>query len=233
MAAAGGLQSVSHEKILMEPITHETIFSASLGARERLLTHAVGYGVGIGLPVLLGATFALAFSQPLLLLFPVPFVLAFGMPYFLRPRGYAVNSGEIAVIRTVGRTSVPLDRVRAVLSPATSPPGLSIGLARVEGIHGTFGRYWNKTWGRYQVFITNHVNTVELRLENGSRVILSPDDSKAFLVAVRTVASARGIPIVSLRSRSVTFTQKCAKPLTQGLAGCSDNSRATIAAELA
>jgi hypothetical protein len=179
----------------MGSITYETIFSASLGARERLVTYAVGYGVGIGVPLILGVSFAVGFSQPLILLLPVPFVLAFGVPYFLRPTGYAVTPGEIAVIRTIGRKTIPLDRVREILSPATSPPGLSIGLARVEGIHGTFGSYWNKTWGRYQVFVTNHLNSVELRLEDGSRVILSPDDPMAFLSAVRTVTSERGIAI--------------------------------------
>ena len=179
----------------MESTTYENIFSASLGARERLVTYAAGYGVGIGVPLILGVSFAVGFSQPLILLFPVPFLLAFGVPYFFRPTGYAVTPSEIAVIRTIGRKSIPLDRVREVLSPASSPPGFSIGLARVEGIHGTFGSYWNKTWGRYQVFVTNHFNKVEVRLENGSRVILSPDDPMAFLTAVRTVASERGITI--------------------------------------
>ena len=59
---------------------YESVFSASLGARERLLTFAVGYGVGIGVPLILGVSFAAGFSQPLLLLLPIPFVLAFGAP---------------------------------------------------------------------------------------------------------------------------------------------------------
>jgi hypothetical protein len=174
---------------------YESVFSASLGPRERLLTYAVGYGVGIGLPLILGISFAVGFSQPLILLFPVPFVLAFGAPYFFRPTGYAVTSSEIAVIRAIGRKRIPLEAVREMLSPASSPPGFSIGLARVEGFHGTFGSYWNKTWGRYQVFVTNHLNRVEVRLEGGSRVILSPDDPMAFINAVRKAALELGITI--------------------------------------
>lgn len=179
----------------MGSTAYENIFSASLGPRERLLTYAVGYGVGIGLPLILGVSFAVGFSQPLILLFPVPFMLAFGAPYFFRPTGYAVTSSAIAVIRAIGRKRIPLEAVREVLSPASSPPGFSIGLARVEGIHGTFGSYWNKTWGRYQVFVTNHLNRVEVRLEGGSRVILSPDDPMAFLAAVRKAALELGITI--------------------------------------
>ncbi len=147
------------------------------------------------MPLILGISFAVGFSKPLLLLFPVPFVLAFGAPYFFRPTGYAVTSTEIAVIRAIGRKRIPLEAVRELVSPPTSPPGCSIGLARVEGIHGTFGSYWNKTWGRYQVFITNHLNTVEIRLDGGSRVILSPDDPMAFIDAVRKAALELGITI--------------------------------------
>ena len=179
----------------MGSLMYESVFSASLGPRERLLTYAVGYGVGMGVPFLLGVSSAVGFSKPLLLLFPVPFMLAFGAPYFFRPTGYAVTSSEIAVIRAIGRKRIPLEAVRDVLSPASSPPGFSIGLARVEGIHGTFGSYWNKTWGRYQVFVTNHLNRVEVRLEGGSRVILSPDDPMAFLDAVRKAALELGTTI--------------------------------------
>jgi len=179
----------------MGTIAYESIFSASLGARERLVTYAVGYGVGIGLPLILGVSLAIGFSQPLILLFPIPFVLAFGAPYFLRPTGYAVNRGEIAIIRAIGRKSIPVDEVREVFNPATSPPGFSIGLVRVEGIHGTFGTYWNRTWGRYQIFVTNHSNSVELRLEDSSRVILSPDNPSAFVAAISEVASECGITI--------------------------------------
>ena len=192
---AAELESLHTRKNLIGSLIYESVFSASLGPRERLLTYAVGYGVGIGVPFILGISFAVGFLQPLLLLFPVPFVLAFGAPYFFRPTGYAVSSSEIAVIRAIGRKRIPLEAICEILSPATSPPGISIGLARVEGIHGTFGSYWNKTWGHYQVFVTNHLNTVEVRLEVGSRVILSPDDPMAFIDAVRKTALELGITI--------------------------------------
>ena len=192
---AADLKPLRASRSFMGSLIYENVFSASLGARERLLTYAVGYVVGIGLPLILGICFAVGFSQPLILLFPVPFVLAFGAPYFFRPTGYAVTSSEIAVIRAIGRKRIALETVREIVSPATSPPGCSIGLARVEGIHGTFGSYWNKTWGRYQVFVTNHLNTVEVRIEGGSRVILSPDDPMAFIEAVRRAALELGITI--------------------------------------
>lgn len=173
----------------------ERMFPATLGSRERLVTYAVAYGVGIGVPLILGVSFAIGFSQPLLLLFAAPFAVAFGAPYFFRPTAFSVSSEEITVIRPIGRTRIPLDTVREVASPAEAPPGSRIGIARVEGIHGTFGSYWNPEWGRYRVFVTNHDNTVQLKLRNGTRVILSPDDPAGFVAAVRESASERGIEI--------------------------------------
>ena len=189
------LEPLRASKHLMVSLISQSVFSASLGPREPLLTYAVGYGVGIGLPLIIVIGFAVGFSQPFILLFPVPFVLAFGAPYFFRPTGFAVRRSEIAIIRAIARKSIPLEAVRAILSPATSPPGFTIGLARVEGIHETFDSYWNKTWGRYQVFVTNHLNNVEVRLGDGSRVILSPDDPMAFIDAVRNAALELGISI--------------------------------------
>jgi hypothetical protein len=79
--------------------------------------------------------------------------------------------------------------------PATRPSGFGIGLVRVEGIHGVFGSFWNKSWGRFRVYVTNPANSVELRLADGSRVIISPDEPGAFLTAVRAAASERGLEV--------------------------------------
>jgi hypothetical protein len=176
-------------------MTEENFFQASLGARERLVTYGVGYGVGMGVPLVLGVAFAIGFSQPFILLFPVPFILVFVIPYYLRPTGFAINQQEISVVRARGRKRIPLESVSVVVNPATDPPGTSIGLARVDGMYGTFGTFRNKAWGRYQVYVTNHQNRVEIRLKNGSRVILSPDDPEAFVAAIGNAAAEHGITI--------------------------------------
>ena len=79
--------------------------------------------------------------------------------------------------------------------PATRPDGASFGLARVDGFHGTFGIFWNRNWGRYRVYVTNAEHTVEIRLANGSRVIISPDDPQDFLQAVRHAIELTGARI--------------------------------------
>jgi hypothetical protein len=64
----------------------------------------------------------------------------------------------------------------------------------VEGIHGAFGTFWSRGWGPYRVYVTNADHAAELRLADGSRLIVSPDDPAAFLVAVQQATDEAGIP---------------------------------------
>jgi hypothetical protein len=171
------------------------VYPATLGNRERLVTYGVGYGVGIGVPLVLAVGFATAFDEPSVLLFTMPFIAALGTAWFFRPVGFGVTTESLSVLRPAGPKRIPLSRVTDVVSPATRPDGFSIGLARVEGFHGTFGLYWSRDWGRYRVHVTNADHAVEIRLEGGSRVIISPDDPQGFLRAVRHAIEVTGAQI--------------------------------------
>lgn len=167
-------------------MSNAIVFPATLDRRGRIVTWLVGYGVGMGVPTLLAVSLAIGFSEPRLLLFPVPFMIAFGLPRFFRPVGFAVDDHEMRILRPVGPVRVALAEIVEVQWPASDPPGTTIGLVRVAGIHGTFGSFWNRSWGRYRVYVTDPANRVELRLRGGSRLIVSPDDPEGFATAIRT-----------------------------------------------
>ncbi len=167
-----------------------TVFPATLGTREKLVTFGVGYGVGMGVPTILGLAFAIGFQNPWFLLFPLPFLAAFGAPYFLRPTGFGVSSTAFTVLRPGKPISIPLEDLQAALSPAPEPPGASIGVRRVSGIHGNFGTYWNRQWGHYRVYVTDATKRIELRLSDQSRLIVSPADPEAFLDALARLGIA-------------------------------------------
>ena len=173
----------------------QKIFPATLARKEKLITYLVGFGVGMGVPTVLGISFALGFQEPWLLLFPLPFVLAFGAPYFFRPLGFAVANEGITILRPLGSRRIQLETLQEIRVPATHPPGMIIGLMRVQGLYGTFGSFWNNHWGKFDVYVTNQVNSVELGLTNGSKIIISPDDPPAFVQAVQNVAAAYGLNI--------------------------------------
>ena len=171
------------------------VFEAPLGGRERLVTIFVGIGVGIVLPLLLAAVFALSFKEPLVLLAPIPFVLAFGLPLLFRPTGFGVSRTHIAVLRPVGPLLIELGRLRRITYPATQPAKPVFGILRVSGIGGEFGRYWSRDWGRFRMYLTDPENTVEFDLDDGSRLLLSPARPDRYINAVREAAEAAGTPI--------------------------------------
>lgn len=171
------------------------VFPGALGTRERLVTYGVGYGVGIGVPLALGVSFAVGFGEPAFLLVPLPFSIGLLTIFIFRPTGFAVANGEIVVTRLVHSIRVPLGNIRAIALPATRAKGFSIGIFRVEGIYGTFGSYWNRHWGRFHVYITDYTKRVEIRLLNGSRIIVSPDDPSGFVLAIRQAAARSGVSI--------------------------------------
>ena len=165
-------------------MSNAVIFPATLDRRGRIVTWLVGYGVGMGVPTVLAISLAIGFSEPRLLLFPIPFIAAFGLPAFLRPLGFAVDEREMRILRPLGPIRVPLSEIVEVRCPASDPPGMTIGILRVHGIHGTFGSFWNREWGRYRAYVTNPRNRVELRLRGGDRLIVSPDDPEGFTSAL-------------------------------------------------
>ena len=152
----------------------QKIFPATLAPKEKLITYLVGFGVGIGVPTVLGVSFALGFQEPWLLLFPLPFILAFGTPYFFRPLGYAIGNDAIIILRPLGSRRIRPNTLR---------------------LYGTFGSFWNRQWGKFDVYVTNQAKTVELGLTNGSRIIISPDDPQAFVQAVQNVATLQNVNV--------------------------------------
>ena len=170
-------------------------FPARLGSVEKLVTYAVGYGVGIGVPSILGIAFALGFQRPILLLLPVPFVLMLTIISLFRPTAFSVTGERLIIARSVGSKTMSIERIEAVAYPASRPDGFTVGLVRVQGIYGTFGSFWNRKWGRFLMFVTDHNKQVELVRADGSRVIVSPDDPEAFVMAVEQAALQNDVPL--------------------------------------
>jgi hypothetical protein len=112
-------------------------------------------------------------------------------PATLGSRERLVGHG-VGIVRPVGSRRIPLRDVRAVVFPATAPQGTTIGIARVDGIYGSFGSHWSRSWGRYRVHVTDHSKQVEIRLVDDSRVIVSPHDPPAFLRSLRRAAAEAG-----------------------------------------
>lgn len=169
-------------------MTQETVtklFTATLSPRARLVTYGVGYGVGLGVPVLLALAFHLSLGEPAVWLLPVPFALTLALARAFRPTGYRIGPETFAVLRPIGEKPFPTAEIASVQYPASRPPGAAFGVVRVEGFYGAWGLYWNRSWKWFRLYVTDDANRVEVRMKDGMRIILSPDDPERFVADLR------------------------------------------------
>mgnify|MGYP003700929803 FL=1 len=152
-----------------------------LSPRARLLTYGVGLGVGLGVPLALAIGFTAGFGDPAFLLLPLPFAGALLLAWLFRTTGYRVGPDAVMILSPVREVSVKISALDSVSFPSSKPPGNVFGLWRVEGLWGARGTYWNRSWGKFRVYVTDDRNRVELRLAKGGRVLLSPDRPEDFV----------------------------------------------------
>lgn len=155
-------------------------FEASLGKRERLFFYALGCGLFLGMPIVLGITFSVGFGTLAPLALPVPFVAAFALILLFRPTGYWLDDKYIAVTRPIGERKFPIAEIREIRSGSEQPPDGTIGLARVDGFYGVFGTFWNRSWGKYYVFVTDSARVVQILFRDRCRLFISPRDHEEF-----------------------------------------------------
>lgn len=123
----------------------------------------------------------------------VPMFLAgmMGITWLFRVRGYVVYPGLLEIRRSGWTTRVPLTGLRSVGDGVGLMRG-SIRLAGNGGMYAFTGWYWNLSLGRYRMWLNDAQRAVLLDWGH-RRVIVAPDDSQAFMKAIREASGlARG-----------------------------------------
>lgn len=160
-------------------------FAASLGKRERLFFYAFGCGLFLGMPFVLGIVFSVGFGTLEPLALPLPFVMVFILVLLFRPTGYRLDEKYITVTRPIDGNSFSIAEVGEIRPGREQPPGATIGLARVDGFYGVFGTFWNRSWGKYYVYVTDAARIVQILFRDRRRLFLSPRDTERFLQALK------------------------------------------------
>ena len=169
-------------------------FAAELGLREKILTGVVL--AFLALFVAIAWTTAGGNFRDPHFMFPVGLLVVFFTAALgFRPLAYELGASELAVDRPFGAWTVPYTDIRAVRAPAEYPTIFTIGLWRAEGFFGSYGFYWNRPWGLFRVFVTDSQRLVEIVLEDGSRVVISPNDPREFRDALIARARQAGAEI--------------------------------------
>jgi Bacterial PH domain len=172
-------------------ITVEAVFPAAPLERNARVVTAVTGLLAVLLPL------ALLLAQPrgrgllVLVASPALLVALVALPLVLSPSGYAVGSGDLAVLRRGTRPLLfPLGSLLAA-RPTAMPRSLRV--LGSGGMFGWWGRFANRDWGRFKAYATDRRRGVLLEWP-GFKLFVSPEDPDALCQAVLARSARKGRP---------------------------------------
>jgi hypothetical protein len=158
-------------------------FKASLDRLARISTiifSALLLGVAaINIRVLIGTQMPASAYLLVLLLLSI-WLLCFG----LAPIGYELTDTTLAVRRRLNRKFIARDAIAEVTLLNRESISWSIRTFGVGGLFGYYGKFANRKLGAMTWYLSRRDRVVLLRLHNGSKIVLSPDDAEAFVAAL-------------------------------------------------
>jgi hypothetical protein len=190
LESAGGRQPTdSDRQSRSAQITVEAVFPiAPLERNARVVTAVTGL-LAVLLPL------ALLLAQPrgrgllVLVASPALLVALVALPMALSPSGYAVGSGDLAVLRRGTRPLLfPLGSLLAA-RPTAMPR--SLRMLGSGGMFGWWGRFANRDWGRFKAYATDRRRGVLLEWP-GFKLFVSPEDPDTFCRAVLARSARKG-----------------------------------------
>jgi hypothetical protein len=169
-------------------IVEATFPAAPLERSARVVTAVTGLVAVLGpLGLLLGQRGGLL----VLVASPTLLVALVALPLALSPAGYAVGSGDLAVLRRGARPLLfPLGSLLAA-RPAAMPRSLRV--LGSGGMFGWWGRFANRDWGRFKAYATDRRHGVLLEWP-GFKLFVSPEDPEALRQAVLARSGRKGRP---------------------------------------
>lgn len=167
--------------------THYSFYSKmSLDCKAKLITYFVVIGIGIGMPLALGISYAMMFNNILYFLFPVPLMVIFFFVWLLSPTGIALTQSDLLIIRRIGPLIIPRDSIKSAdsIENLHKQTGFVLRTWGAGGAWGWFGFFWSKSWGHFKAYATRDSNIVLINLVDNKKVLVTPDDKDGFLSTI-------------------------------------------------
>jgi hypothetical protein len=111
-------------------------------------------------------------------------LLVYGLSYAFRVKGYVITAAELLVLRPLGTKHFQLQNIRSAEALVRSDLSWSIRTFGVGGLFGYYGKFFNSRFRSMTWYLTRRDATVLLYLDNGKKIVLSPDDPQEFMDAL-------------------------------------------------
>ncbi len=101
-----------------------------------------------------------------------------GVSFVLSTKSYSLNSQELIIKKQLGTTAFPVaDIYEARIITKDDMKG-TIRTFGSGGLFGYYGLFYNRTLGSFTMYTTQRTNTIFIKLKDGKKIIISPDDVK-------------------------------------------------------
>lgn len=125
--------------------------------------------------------------QKELFIVPIAVVLVLLLAYLYRPQAYALDEANLHIIRTIKPIAIPLKEIRGIAPITSKEMGFGIRAFGSGGFFGYFGKYIFKKQGYAWMYVTDRSKMMLITLANEQQIIISPDDTEAFMKAFHEI----------------------------------------------
>jgi hypothetical protein len=162
-------------------------FGATLSKGDRIITYLVGCGIILA-PLVASVSLLVRFQDKRFLLLSMVSLLLVWYLMRWRIQQFSATREAIAIERGVGEATILFTDIQKISRLTAWPRGMTLRLFGIGGFYGSQGIFWNKTFGKFYLYLTDSRHMIEILEKNGQRTIISPDTPEEFL---RTVAKIR------------------------------------------
>lgn len=109
------------------------------------------------------------------------FLLIYAICYAFRPLSYTLSHGQLMINRPVATVKIDRSLVQTVELLEKDAIRWSVRIFGVGGLFGYYGRFANTKIGGMTWYATRRSRAVLLRLADGKKIVLTPDEPERFV----------------------------------------------------
>ncbi len=102
-----------------------------------------------------------------------------------RTTGYRIMGTQLGIKRPFGEKVFDLRDIRVAEKIPAKDLRFSLRTFGNGGFFGFYGKFWNRKFGSMTWFATNLENAILLTMNNGRKIIVTPDETEKFIDVIK------------------------------------------------
>ena len=116
-----------------------------------------------------------------MLIAPIVVVAGIAITALWRPTAYSLSQEGLSIHRIAGEKLFPLHQIVSAALTQKDELGLGLRTFGSGGVFGYLGKFWFSKAKSITMYVTDRSRMILITLESGKKIMISPDESVAFL----------------------------------------------------